>query len=81
MFEKVGKPSYESQIFLPSLVFIIHINVNTKIYRNETLPALLYGCETWPFILREEHKLKVLMLFNSVHCDWIIHSQNQSTHS
>jgi hypothetical protein len=24
------------------------------------LPVLLYGCETWPLTLREEHKLRVL---------------------
>jgi hypothetical protein len=59
----------------------LYVNVNTKIYRDEMLPAVLYGCETWPVTLREEHKLKALMLFNSVHCDWIIHSQDQRTHS
>ena len=24
------------------------------------LPVILYGCETWPFILTEEHRLRVL---------------------
>ena len=43
------------------------------------LPAVLCGCETWSVTLREEHKLKVLKLSISVHCDWIIHSQNQRT--
>jgi hypothetical protein len=23
------------------------------------LPVILYGCETWPLILREEHRLRV----------------------
>jgi len=25
-----------------------------------TLPVVLYGCETWSLILREEHRLRVL---------------------
>jgi hypothetical protein len=24
------------------------------------MPFVLYGCETWSFILREEHRLRVL---------------------
>jgi hypothetical protein len=59
----------------------LYINVNTKVYRHEMLPAVLYGCGTWHLALREEHKLKALMLFISMHCDWNIHSQNQRTHS
>jgi hypothetical protein len=31
-----------------------------KIYKNIILPAVLYGCETWPLTLREYHRLKVL---------------------
>jgi hypothetical protein len=34
-------------------------NINTKKYRNVILPVVLYGCETWSIILREEHKLRV----------------------
>ena len=30
-----------------------------KIYRNVMLPVVLYGCETWSLILREEHNLRV----------------------
>jgi hypothetical protein len=29
-------------------------NVKTKIYRTIILPVVLYGCETWSLILREE---------------------------
>jgi len=29
------------------------------IYRTIILPVVLYGCETWSLILREERKLKV----------------------
>ena len=32
-------------------------NIKIKIYITIILPALLYGCETWPFTLREEHWL------------------------
>jgi len=34
-------------------------NFNIKIYRNIILPVVLYGCETWSFILREERTLRV----------------------
>jgi hypothetical protein len=30
-----------------------------KIYKTIILPVVLYGCETWSLILREEHRLKV----------------------
>jgi hypothetical protein len=29
-------------------------NVKIKIYKTIILPAVLYGCETWSLILREE---------------------------
>jgi len=35
-------------------------NLKIKIYRTIILPVVLYGCETWLFTLREEHKLRVL---------------------
>jgi len=34
-------------------------NLKIKIYRNVILPVVLYGCETWSLILREEHRLRV----------------------
>ena len=34
-------------------------NVKIKIYRTIILPVVLYGCETWPLTLREEHRLRV----------------------
>ena len=34
-------------------------NVKIKIYRTIILPVVLYGCKTWSFKLREEHKLRV----------------------
>jgi len=34
-------------------------NLKIKIYGTIILPALLYGCETWSLILREERKLRV----------------------
>jgi len=34
-------------------------NLQIKIYRNIILPVVLYGCETWSLILREERKLMV----------------------
>jgi hypothetical protein len=34
-------------------------DLKIKIYITITLPIVLYGCETWSLIPREEHKLKV----------------------
>jgi len=34
-------------------------NLKIKIYRIIILPVVLYGCETWSLILREERKLRV----------------------
>jgi hypothetical protein len=38
---------------------LISKNLKIKIYRTVVLPVLLYGCETWSLILREEHRLRV----------------------
>jgi hypothetical protein len=34
-------------------------NLKAKIYKTIILPVVLYGCETWSLILREEHRLRV----------------------
>ena len=34
-------------------------NIKIKIYRTIILPVILYGCETWMLILRDEHRLRV----------------------
>jgi len=34
-------------------------NLKIKIYRIIILPVVLYGCETWSLILREERRLRV----------------------
>jgi hypothetical protein len=34
-------------------------NVKIKIYKTIILPVILYGCETLPLTLREEHRLMV----------------------
>jgi len=34
-------------------------NIKVNIYRIIILPAVLYGCETWSLILREERRLRV----------------------
>jgi hypothetical protein len=38
---------------------LISKNLNITIYKTVILPVLLYGCETWSFTLREEHRLRV----------------------
>jgi hypothetical protein len=35
------------------------MNVKVNIYRTIILPVVLYGCETWCLILREQHRLRV----------------------
>ncbi|KAJ4434034.1 hypothetical protein ANN_16353 [Periplaneta americana] len=34
-------------------------NLEVTIYKTVTLPVVLYGCETWTLILREQHRLRV----------------------
>jgi hypothetical protein len=34
-------------------------NVKVKINKTIILPVVLYGCETWSLMLREEHRLRV----------------------
>jgi hypothetical protein len=34
-------------------------NAKVKIQKAITRPVVLYGCETWSLILREEHRLRV----------------------
>jgi len=34
-------------------------NINNKKDTTIILPVVLYGCETWSFTLREEHRLRV----------------------
>ena len=33
-------------------------NIKIKIYRTIIFPTVLYGCETWSLILREERRLR-----------------------
>jgi hypothetical protein len=49
-------------LFSPKyFVFTSHIkkNLKIKIYETVILPVVLYGCETWSLISREEHRLRV----------------------
>jgi hypothetical protein len=34
-------------------------NAKIRMYETIILPMVLYGCETWPLTLREEHRLRV----------------------
>jgi hypothetical protein len=55
---KLGNFCYHSvqDLLSSSLLFK---NLKIKIYRTIILPVVLYGCESWPPILREERRLKV----------------------
>jgi len=39
--------------------YLLSKNIKTKIYRTIILPVVLYGCDTWSLISREEHRLNV----------------------
>jgi hypothetical protein len=53
-----GNACYHSvQILLSSRV--LSKNLKIRIYKMIILPVVLYGCETWHLILREEHRLRV----------------------
>jgi len=41
------------------LTALLSKNLKIKIYRIIILPVVLYGCETWSLILREERRLRV----------------------
>jgi hypothetical protein len=38
---------------------LIFKNIKVKIYRSIILHVVLYGCETWSLILKEERRLRV----------------------
>jgi hypothetical protein len=42
-----------------SFTCLLSKNLNIKTYKTIVLPVDLYGCETWSFTLREEHRLRV----------------------
>jgi len=50
--------SHSLQILLSSSC--LYKNLMIKIYRTIILPVVLYGCETWSHVLREERRLGVL---------------------
>ena len=48
--------SFGAEYFVLSL---LSKNINIKIHRTIILPVVLYVCETWSLILREELRLRV----------------------
>jgi hypothetical protein len=66
---KSGNACYHSvQNLLSSS--LLSKNINITIYRTIILRVVLYECETWSLILREEHRLRmfqnrVLMIFGA----------------
>jgi hypothetical protein len=41
------------------LLVCCSVSLKIRIYKTIILPVVLYGCETWSLILREEHRLRV----------------------
>jgi len=57
-----GNACYLSVLNVSSSSFLstnIYIYIYIKTYRNIILPVVLYGCETWSLMLREERRLRV----------------------
>ena len=53
-----GNACYHSvQNFLSSR--LLSKNLKIKVHRTKILPVVLYGCEAWSLILREERKLRM----------------------
>jgi hypothetical protein len=48
---------YSVQNLLSSCLILKKLKI--KIYKTVILLVVLYGCETWPLTLREEHRLRV----------------------
>jgi hypothetical protein len=53
-----GNVCYHSvqNLLSPRLLFK---NIKIRMYKIIIVPMVLYGCETWSLILREEHRLGV----------------------
>ena len=63
---KTGNSCYYSVQTLLSSRLISNKNLKIKIYKTIIWPVLLYGCETWSLTLREECRLRVGLLENSI---------------
>jgi hypothetical protein len=44
----------------PRTFCLLSKNARIRIYKTIILPVILYDCETWSLILREEHRQRVL---------------------
>jgi hypothetical protein len=47
------------QKFTNVRICLLSRNIKVEINKTIILPFVLYGCETWSFTLREEHRLRV----------------------
>jgi hypothetical protein len=51
------------QVYLNAVSYLLSSRLLSKniirIYKTIIWPVVLYGCETWSLILREEHRLRV----------------------
>jgi hypothetical protein len=54
---KSGNACYYS---VQTFIFSSHKKLKITVYIIVISPVVLYGCETWSLILREEHRLRVL---------------------
>jgi hypothetical protein len=67
-----GNACYDSfQKLLPSR--LLCKNVENRVHKTIILPLVLYVCETWSLILREEHRLRVWRIFVILYCSILLH--------
>jgi hypothetical protein len=55
---KSGNASYHSVVY-HLCSSLLSKNIKFKIHRTKIFTVVLYGCETWSVLLREEHRLRV----------------------
>jgi hypothetical protein len=53
----LGNACYHSVYNLSSRLLCKNVKIRT--YKTIILPVVLYGCETWPLTLKDEHRLEV----------------------
>jgi hypothetical protein len=58
IFINISTKSHSVQGLLSSR--LLSRNIKVKIYKTIIIPVVLYGCETWPLTLSEEHRLRVV---------------------
>jgi hypothetical protein len=54
-----GNPIAVNKYHMVYHICFLNKNIKIKIFKSIILPVVLYGCETWSLIVREEQGLRV----------------------